>query len=101
MEMSGFARLEGSIPIIGDLGVVWPVFALLLSHRLGVELELLSYPQESEPGRALREWIVENVRPVDRERMRRRVGGLAVEQAHRTKEAGSPGSAGRPKAAAR
>jgi hypothetical protein len=101
MEMSGFARLEGSIPIIGDLGVVWPVFALLLSHRLGVELELLSYPQESEPGRALREWIVENVRPVDRERMRRRVRGLAVEQAQRTKEAGSPGSAGRPKAAAR
>jgi hypothetical protein len=76
MEMSGFARLEGSIPIIGDLGVIWPVFALLLSRRLGVELELMSYPQESEPGRRFREWIVDNVRPLDRERMRRRVREL-------------------------
>jgi len=76
MEMSGFARLEGSLPVIGDLGVIWPVFALLLARRLGVELEVLSYPQESEPGRTFREWIVEKVRPLDRERMRRRVREL-------------------------
>jgi len=81
MEMSGFARLEGSLPIIGDLGAIWPVFALRLARRLGVQLELLSYPQESEPGRVLREWIVETIRPVDRERMRRRV-----------RELGSPGA---------
>ena len=81
MEMSGFARLEGSLPIIGDLGAIWPVFALRLARRLGVQLELLSYPQESEPGRVFREWIVETIRPVDRERMRRRV-----------RELGSPGA---------
>ena len=85
--MSGFARLEGSIPIIGDLGVIWPVFALQLARRLGVPLELLSCPQESEPGRAFREWIVENVRPVNRERMRRRVRELARERASNTEEA--------------
>jgi hypothetical protein len=87
MEMSGFARLEGSIPIIGDLGVIWPVFALQLARRLGVPLELLSCPQESEPGRAFREWIVENVRPVNRERMRRRVRELARERASSTEAA--------------
>jgi hypothetical protein len=73
MEMSGFARLEGSIPIVGDLGVVWPVFALRLARRLGLTLEFLSYPQESDPGRRMRDWIVENVRILDRERMRRRL----------------------------
>ncbi len=47
MEMSGFARLESSIPIVADLGVVWPVLAWRAAEALGVRLELLSYPQES------------------------------------------------------
>ena len=69
MEMSGFARLESSIPIIADLGVVWPVMAWRAANALGVRLELLSYPQESPPGRQMREWIVENVGVLDRQRM--------------------------------
>jgi hypothetical protein len=59
MEMSGFARLEGSIPIVGDLGVIWPVLAWRAAEELGLRLELLSYPQESEQGKRMREWIVE------------------------------------------
>ncbi|OHB75661.1 MAG: hypothetical protein A2Z25_02220, partial [Planctomycetes bacterium RBG_16_55_9] len=35
MEMSGFARLEKSIPVVADLGVVWPVIALRLEQELG------------------------------------------------------------------
>lgn len=69
MEMSGFARLEGSVPVIGDLGVVWPVLAWRVAEELGVRLELLSYPQESEQGQQMREWIVQNVGLLDRERM--------------------------------
>jgi len=72
MEMSGFARLEGSIPIVGDLGVIWPILALRAAERLGVTLDFLSYPQESAQGKAMREWIVENVRMLDRRRMRER-----------------------------
>jgi hypothetical protein len=69
MEMSGFARHEGSIPIIGDIGAVWPVIALRVADRSGVELDFISYPQHTDEGRAMRDWIVENVRPLDREKM--------------------------------
>jgi len=69
MEMSGFARLESSIPIVADLGVVWPVLAWRAAEALGVHLELLSYPQESARGREMREWIVEHVGVLDRRRM--------------------------------
>jgi predicted neuraminidase/CMP-2-keto-3-deoxyoctulosonic acid synthetase len=34
MEMSGFARHEGSIPIIGDIGTIWPLIALKVSEQL-------------------------------------------------------------------
>jgi hypothetical protein len=74
MEMSGFARLEGSLPIIGDLGVLWPIIASRAAERLGIVLDFLSAPQESVPGQAMREWIVENVRLLDRQRMRERAG---------------------------
>jgi len=69
MEMSGFARLESSIPIVGDLGAVWPVLAWKASQALGLELEFLSYPQESEPGKRMRDWIVDRVRILDRKKM--------------------------------
>jgi hypothetical protein len=69
MEMSGFARLEGSIPVIGDLGAIWPIIAARVAEHLGITLDFLSYPQESSQGRAMREWIVENVRFLDRNRM--------------------------------
>ena len=75
MEMSGFARLEGSIPIVGDLGVIWPVLAWRAAEELGLRLELLSYPQESEQGKRMREWIVEEVKVLDRDRMLERLAG--------------------------
>ncbi|MDQ1257325.1 MAG: hypothetical protein QG656_1929 [Candidatus Hydrogenedentes bacterium] len=69
MEMSGFARLEGSIAVTGDIGAVWPILARRVTERLGLELEFMSYPQQTPQGKAMREWIVENVRPIDRKRM--------------------------------
>lgn len=69
MEMSAFARLEGSIPVIGDIGMIWPVFAKRVADRLGVELDFMSYKQETEDGKAMREWIVENIKPFSREKM--------------------------------
>jgi hypothetical protein len=69
MEMSGFARLEGSIPIVADLGAVWPVIALRVCRELGARPQFLSCPQESEPGKQAREWIVDSVAPLDRQRM--------------------------------
>jgi hypothetical protein len=71
MEMSGFARLEGSIPIICDLGVAWPIIAARLSQRLGITLDFISFPQETEEGKAMREWIVDTVGILDRPQMLR------------------------------
>jgi len=69
MEMSGFARLEGSIPIIGDIGVIWPVIARRVAEQLGLALQFMSYPQESELGSAMRDWIVGHIKPLRRRRM--------------------------------
>ena len=69
MEMSGFARLPGSIPIIEDIGKIWPVIALKVAERLGISLDFISYPQGTEEGQKMREWIVKNVRPVNRKKM--------------------------------
>jgi hypothetical protein len=69
MEMSGFARHEGSLAIIGDLGAVWPLLADRIAGRLGVELRFMSYPQQTEAGRAMREWIVREIRPLSRRKM--------------------------------
>jgi hypothetical protein len=69
MEMSGFARLESSIAITGDIGAVWPILARRLADRLGLNLEFISHPQQTPEGQAMREWIVSNVRPLDRVRM--------------------------------
>ncbi|MDI9478667.1 MAG: hypothetical protein QM345_07970 [Bacillota bacterium] len=69
MEMSGFSRLPGSIPIIEDIGKIWPIIALKVAERLGINLDFISYPQGTEEGQKMREWIVENVRPVNRKKM--------------------------------
>jgi hypothetical protein len=69
MEMSGFARHAGSLAIIGDLGNVWPLLASRAAQRLGVELQFLSYPQQTAAGRKMREIIVEEVRPFSRRKM--------------------------------
>lgn len=65
MEMSAFARHEGSIPLIGDIGEVWPLLAVGVADNLGIELDFLSYKQETPDGKAMREWIVDNVKPLD------------------------------------
>ncbi|MBN1276867.1 MAG: hypothetical protein JXA35_05185 [Deltaproteobacteria bacterium] len=69
MEMSGFARLPGSLPIVGDIGEVWPVIATLVADALDVKLDFMSYKQSLPAGEKVREWIVRNVKPVDRDRI--------------------------------
>jgi hypothetical protein len=69
MEMSGFARHEGSLPLIGDIGAIWPLMAYRAAQRLGLELQFMSYPQQTEPGKAMREYIVSQVQPLRRTRM--------------------------------
>lgn len=74
MEMSGFSRLPNSIPIIGDIGIIWPILAFQVAEQLGIELEFMSYNQSLPEGVAMREWIVENIQAVDREKIVRRYG---------------------------
>ena len=69
MEMSAFARHEGSLPVIGDIGKIWPIVAYEVARELGIELDFLSASQDTPEGQAMREWIVENVKPLDREKM--------------------------------
>ncbi len=69
MEMSGFSRLEGSLPVIGDIGIVWPVLASKVAEALGLKLDFISHPQQTPDGKAMRDWIVETVRPVRRDLM--------------------------------
>ncbi len=69
MEMSAFARHEGSLPIIGDIGKVWPLLANDVAEKLGVELKFLSASQDTQEGQIMRDWIVENIKPLNREKM--------------------------------
>ncbi|MHC4226088.1 MAG: hypothetical protein ACYSW0_01545 [Planctomycetota bacterium] len=69
MEMSGFARLEKSIPVVADLGVAWPIIALRLEQKLGISLDFISYPQQSPQGQEMRKWIVENVQPIVKKKL--------------------------------
>lgn len=71
MEMSGFARHERSIPILGDVGVVWPVLASRIAQRLRLELEFISHPQQTAEGQAMREAIVRDIQPIRRDRILR------------------------------
>ena len=70
MEMSGFARLEGSLPVTADIGVAWPVLATAVEDGLGLDLDFISAPQETVEGKRMREWITTSVQPVDREKMK-------------------------------
>ncbi len=69
MEMSGFARLEGSIAVTGDIGAVWPILASRLADRLDLSLDFMSYPQQTSRGQTMREWIVDNIQPINRATM--------------------------------
>jgi hypothetical protein len=67
MEMSGFSRLEGSLPLIGDIGLIWPVLACQVAEALGVTLNFVSHPQQTCEGKAMREWIVTEVKAIERD----------------------------------
>ena len=69
MEMSGFARLENSIPVVGDIGIIWPIMAYFIEQKLDVELDFISYPQQTEEGKEMRKWIVENIKPIVKEKL--------------------------------
>lgn len=69
MEMSAFARHEGSLPVIGDIGMIWPVFALRIADALGITLDFISYKQETDDGKQMRQWIVDNIRPFNKSLM--------------------------------
>ncbi len=69
MEMSAFARHEGSLPIVGDIGVIWPIIAFKTAKKLKINLDFISYPQQTEEGGKMREWIVKNVKALDRRKL--------------------------------
>ena len=73
MEMSAFARHEGSLPVIGDIGKIWPVVAFESARELGIQLDFLGASQDTPEGQDMREWIVDHVKPIDRERMIKRL----------------------------
>jgi len=78
MEMSGFARIPGSLPIVGDIGEIWPLLATMVADTLDVKLDVMSYKQSLPAGEKVREWIVKHVQPVNRERMYAAARDLAV-----------------------
>jgi hypothetical protein len=69
MEMSGFSRLEGSLPVVGDIGMIWPVLACKTADALGIGLDFVSHPQQTPEGKAMREWIVTEISPIRRDEM--------------------------------
>jgi hypothetical protein len=69
MEMSGFARLDHCIPVIGDIGIIWPLLACKLEQALGLDLDFMSCPQGTAEGQAMREWIVNEVKPISHEKI--------------------------------
>jgi hypothetical protein len=81
MEMSGFARLEDSLPVTADIGVAWPVLAANVADQLGIRLDFLSAPQETPEGKHMREWIADSIQFADRNRMGDRARQLAAEAA--------------------
>jgi hypothetical protein len=69
MEMSGFARLETSIPVVGDIGLIWPIIAWHVAKKLNIKLDYINHPQQTEEGQRMREWLVNEIRPFDRDMM--------------------------------
>ncbi|MBN2327973.1 MAG: hypothetical protein JXR73_12535 [Candidatus Omnitrophica bacterium] len=77
MEMSGFARHPNSLPIIGDLGLIWPAIARRLAKRLDLRLEFISFPQQSDAGQAMREWIVREIKPLNWKKLLEKLRALS------------------------
>ncbi len=70
MEMSAFSRLETSIPVVGDIGVIWPILAFRVCEELGIDLEFISHPQQTEEGKVMREFIVKNIKAFNMKKIR-------------------------------
>jgi hypothetical protein len=77
MEMSGFARLEDSLPVTADIGVAWPVLAASVADQLGIKLDFISAPQETAEGKRMREWIADSIQFANRSRMHEQARRLA------------------------
>ncbi len=73
MEMSAFTRLENSIPVIGDIGELWPVFVNRICAKLGVEIGFSSAPQNTAEGAEMRERIVTDIKPFSLNKMRQAI----------------------------
>lgn len=73
MEMSAFARHEGSLPVIGDIGKIWPILAYDVAKELNIKLDFISASQDTEAGQEMRSWIVNHVKPLDRSLMLNRL----------------------------
>ena len=71
MEMSGFSRLPGSLPIIGDIGNLWPILMTMVAETLAIKLDFMSYNQSSPEGVAMRQWIVDTVQPLNMVKIKR------------------------------
>ena len=69
MEMSGFSRLPGSLPIIGDIGNIWPILMTMVAETLAINLDFMSYNQSTPEGLTMRQWIVDTVQPVNMEKI--------------------------------
>lgn len=72
MEMSAFTRLDSSIPVIGDIGILWPVLAAKVSQELGIELDFISHPQQTEEGKEMREFLVNDIKSIDKKKIHKR-----------------------------
>ncbi len=70
MEMSGFARIPGSLPVVADIGIFGPIFAVMVADCLNIKLDFMCYKQSTAAGKRVREWIVENVKPVNMDLIR-------------------------------
>jgi len=78
MEMSGFSRLPHSIPIIGDIGELWPIIAYRVAKELNINLDFISYKQSTPEGMEMREWIVKNVKALDRDKIYKHFTGAGA-----------------------
>lgn len=65
MEMSGFARIPGSLPIQAQIGAAWPLLAAGAARALGVKLGFVCYKQDAEAGQKMRDYIVDEVTRLD------------------------------------
>jgi len=45
------------------------VLACKVAAALNIELDFVSHPQQTPEGKAMREWIVEQVKPIQRDRL--------------------------------